>query len=103
MPRIIDTADLEKAEVLALQALDFLAQEPERLGRFLALSGIGPAQLRDSAGSPHTLAGVLDHLLQDESLLLVFCSLNGHLPQSVAPARQVLLAASGETGEQELD
>lgn len=101
MPKLIDTKSLEKAEVLALQALDFLAREPERLGRFLALSGLGPENLRDSAGSPETLAGVLEHLLQDESLLLVFCSLNGHLPQSVAPARQVLLAAAGTPAPEE--
>ena len=32
----------ETAEALAIAALTFIAEEPERLGRFLALSGIGP-------------------------------------------------------------
>jgi uncharacterized protein DUF3572 len=100
VPKLIDTASLEKAEVLALQALDFLAQDTERFGRFLALSGIGPAELKDSASAPATLAGVLEYLMQDESALLVFCSLNGHLPQTVAPARQVLAdAAEAQAGK----
>ena len=30
------------AEALAVAALAFIAAEPERLGRFLAMSGIGP-------------------------------------------------------------
>src|SRR5437773_1706072 len=58
------------AEALALHALAFLAEDPERLGRFLALTGIGPADLKARAGEPEFLGGVLDHLLSDERLLL---------------------------------
>jgi len=60
------------AEALALHALAFLAEDPERLGRFLALTGIGPADLKARAGEPEFLGGVLDHLLGDERLLLAF-------------------------------
>ena len=52
----------ESAELLAVQALTFLAGEPERLGRFLALTGIGPESLRTAAAEPGFLAGVLDHV-----------------------------------------
>ncbi len=36
----------EAAEGLAIQALTFIAEDPERLGRFLAVTGIGPAEIR---------------------------------------------------------
>ena len=42
----------ETAEALAIAALTFIAEEPERLGRFLALSGIGPESLRAAASEP---------------------------------------------------
>ena len=84
------------AETIALLALQFLAEEPERLGRFLALTGLGPAELKEKAGSAAMLGAVLDYLLGDESLLLVFAATKGVSPQSIGPA-QALLArlASG--------
>ena len=36
----------EVAEIVAVQALSFIAGDPERLGLFLAESGIGPETLR---------------------------------------------------------
>ena len=52
----------QAAEQLAIAALGFIAAEPERLGRFLALTGIGPDSIRAAAREPQFLAGVLDHL-----------------------------------------
>jgi Protein of unknown function (DUF3572) len=60
------------AEQLAVAALGFIAGEPERLGRFLAMTGLGPASIRDAASEPQFLAGVLDHVAADEPLLLAF-------------------------------
>ena len=62
------------AEALAVQALGFLAAEPERLGAFLALSGIGPDDIRTAAAEPQFLAGVLEHVAGDERLLLEFAA-----------------------------
>ncbi len=42
---------LEAAEGLAIQALTFIAGDSERLGRFLAVTGIGPAEIRAPAAS----------------------------------------------------
>ena len=39
-------------EATAIAALGWLAQEPELLSRFLALSGIEPAHMRHAAGDP---------------------------------------------------
>jgi len=55
----------EAAEALAIQALNFLATEPERLGRFLALSGLGPESIRAAAAESGFLANVLAHLGED--------------------------------------
>jgi Protein of unknown function (DUF3572) len=80
----------EYAETLAIAALSFLAEEPERLGVFLSLTGIGPEAVREAAREPDFLAGVLDHVLSDETLLLAFADGAGLNPADVARARQAL-------------
>jgi hypothetical protein len=77
-------------EVVALAALGFLAGEPERLVRFLALSGMTPQDLRERAGEPVLLAAVLDHLLADESLLFEFAEAEAMHPAEVGAARRRL-------------
>src|SRR5215510_15328044 len=78
------------AEDLAVAALGFIAGEPERLGRFLALSGIGPDSIRAAAREPQFLAGVLDHITSDERLLLAFATENDIDPEAAMRARDVL-------------
>jgi len=80
----------DEAETLGLNTLQFLAGDPARLGRFLALTGIGPAELKASAGEPHLLAAVLDHLLGDESLLLVFSAEYRVRPELIVLAHRKL-------------
>jgi hypothetical protein len=80
----------EIAEMLAIQALTFIAADAERLGRFLAITGIGPADIRHAAKEPHFLAGVLDHIAGDEALLLQFAGHAGVNPDTVGRARQAL-------------
>ncbi|AHB48675.1 hypothetical protein W911_10185 [Hyphomicrobium nitrativorans NL23] len=86
---------LQDAETVGLAALAFLAEDAPRLGRFLALTGIGPDQLRSAADAPETLLAVLDHLLGDESLLLVFASTRGIRPETLVPAREALARTLG--------
>lgn len=78
------------AEVIALKALGFLAGEPERLGRFLALSGVELADIRSAALNPDFLLGLLNHLLQDESLLLTFTAAQEIDPRLPALAAEAL-------------
>jgi hypothetical protein len=80
----------DAATALAIAALSFIGQEPERLGRFLALSGIGPESLRAAAGEPGFLLGVLDHLGSDETLLLSFSEDRSIDPTEIAQARTIL-------------
>ena len=88
--------DRAAAESLAIQALNFMAREPERLGRFLALSGIGPESIRAAAAESGFLAGVLAHLGEDEALLVAFAAEAGVKPAEVDRARRLLAGGDWE-------
>jgi hypothetical protein len=80
----------EEAETIAAQALGFLAGEPQRFARFLALTGLELDDVRARAGSPELLAAVLSHLTNDESLLLTFAAESRLAPERI-PAALALL------------
>ena len=86
----------EVAEIVAIQALSFIAGDPARLGRFLAESGIGPDTLRKSASDPKFLASVLDFVMRDDATVKAFASTAELHPTNVAAARQVLGDALGD-------
>jgi Protein of unknown function (DUF3572) len=88
----------EAAAELAIAALTFLAGDEERLGRFLALTGIAPESLRAAAREPGFLLGVLDHVAGAEDLLLAFANESGIDPEDVTRARDALAGRPGETG-----
>jgi hypothetical protein len=81
------------AEIFALKALAWLAQSPEELDRFLALSGVVPADLRDRADDPEILAAILDFLLTDDATLTGFCDAEGLNPKDLHAARRALPGA----------
>ena len=78
------------AENLAIQALGFMAGEPERLGHFLAATGVGPEMIRKAAADPSFLAGVLDYVIADEPLLVAVADDAGVTPQDIEHAQAVL-------------
>jgi hypothetical protein len=80
---------------MAIEALAWLAREPERLQRFVALSGLGPDNLRDAAATPGFLAAILDYLASNENLLIAFARESGHKPDAVARAIEALGALTG--------
>ena len=82
--------DVEGAEAIALQGLTFLAQEPARFLRFLKLTGLEPHDARALAGTPELGLAVLEHLAQDESLLLVFAASCAVAPGSIGLAISLL-------------
>ena len=84
------TTPQEVAEFVAIQALSFLASDPERLGLFLTESGIGPQTLRTSAADPKFLAGVLDFIVRDDATVKAFADASQLTPQAVINAREVL-------------
>jgi Protein of unknown function (DUF3572) len=84
----------EDAEVIALKILGFLASEPERLERFMDLSGLSVDTIRASAADPAFLGGIIDYILTDQSLLLIFAEENGLKPESLAQVRRKLPGAA---------
>ena len=80
----------EVSEIVAIQALSFVAGDPERLGLFLAESGIGPETLRSAAADPHFLASVLDFVMRDDATVKAFADASQLHPTNIAAARQAL-------------
>ncbi len=96
MPKPKRAAAAEAAQALAIDALAFLADDPQRLGRFLALSGLGPADVRAASRDPGFLAGVLEHICGDEPLLLAFAERAQVPPKTVTQALAALAGAAWE-------
>ena len=85
----------EQAVDVARLALTFIAEDQDRIARFLALSGVGPTEIRARMQDPAFLAGVLDFLLGHEPDVLAFAEwaeLNPELPKA---ARYALPGAEG--------
>lgn len=82
----------EKAQILALQALAWLAADEDRIGPFLAQSGIGLADLQARAGESDVLAAVLDFILGDDSRVLAWADEADLRPEAAA------IALSGARG-----
>lgn len=77
----------EISEVLALQALSWLARTPETAIPFLGASGLAASDISDRASDPEFLGFVLDYLLADEALLLKFCEETNTRPDRPQRAR----------------
>jgi hypothetical protein len=80
----------EEAEAIAIQALAFLASEPARLANFLNLTGTQPADIRRQVNDPSFLQAILDHVVSEESILLVFAASISVAPETVVAALNVL-------------
>jgi hypothetical protein len=80
----------DDAAQMAIEALGWLAGDDERLARFLAISGLGPQNLRQAAADPRFLAAILDYLASNEALLMDFARDAAHSPQDVAKAHAAL-------------
>jgi hypothetical protein len=81
---------VETAEALAATALAALTGDPPRLQRFMADSGIGPDDLRAALGSRDILIAALEHVLADESLLLVVATEANTKPETLMAALHLL-------------
>jgi hypothetical protein len=80
----------EVAEIIAVQALSFIASDPERLGLFLAESGLGPETLRSAAADPRFLSSVLDFVMRDDITVKAFANASQLHPTNIAAAHQAL-------------
>ena len=85
-----DAEHTRQAELTAIAGLQFLAADEQLLSRFVALSGVDPARLREAAREPAFLAGVLDFFLNHEPTLLRFAEAAEIDPQTIVAARELL-------------
>ena len=58
------------------------------------LSGLDVAAIRNSASDPAFLGALLDHILSDQTLLLIFAEENGLKPERIMQLRRKLPGAS---------
>jgi hypothetical protein len=94
MPKTL--LDADTAAAISFKGLAFLAADSDRLGRFMALTGIEPGAIRALARERSFQAAVLEHLLADETLLLQFCE-NEAIDAELPGLALRLLAGSHET------
>ena len=80
----------ERAEIIGLQALAFIAEDTQAISGLLNNSGLGPQTLKQAAQEPAFLAGVLDFLLHNEDRLISFCDQYDLPPQTPARAYAAL-------------
>lgn len=80
----------DSAETLALQALGWLAADPEMLQGFLAMTGASPADIAGLAGEASFLGAVLDYLLAEDARVIAFCDAEGLPYTAPLEARQIL-------------
>ncbi|GAB4069882.1 DUF3572 domain-containing protein [Ancylobacter sonchi] len=86
----------QAAQEVALGVLGFMAGDPERIGAFLAESGLSPADLRGVAGSPAFHVALLDHLINRQDLLLDYAAQAKIDPGHVVAAREILAHIGSE-------
>ena len=79
-----------QAEILALQALGWLAGQEDLLRVFLGSSGMSEGDLKASASAPETLAAVMDFILMDDAWVMGFAAEAGVPPEQVMQARGAL-------------
>jgi len=80
----------EYAAEIGLDALVWIASDPDRSGPFLGTSGLDAADIRNRAADPEFLGFVLDYLGAGDDALLDFCAERHLRPETVMAARQAL-------------
>ncbi|MDO1581852.1 DUF3572 domain-containing protein [Rhizobium oryzicola] len=80
------TALLPKPDETAAAILQWLANDLDMLGRFLAISGMQPNQLRGAINDPGFLAGMIDFVMGHEPTLMAFCEASEWKPEAVVAA-----------------
>jgi hypothetical protein len=81
---------VEAGRALAVEALAFLGADVARLERFLAITGLGPHNLRRAAADSGFLVSVLDYVVGDDRLLVAFAAQSGRRPEDVVRASEAL-------------
>ncbi|QHQ33980.1 DUF3572 domain-containing protein [Algicella marina] len=78
------------AAELAVSALIWLSEEPDRMGAFLAQTGADAANIRAAAQDPAFLGAVLDFVLLSDEGVLAFAEQHQVPPETIVAARAAL-------------
>jgi hypothetical protein len=90
LPIASGNRDSRHAETLALQALAWVVGEPARADRLLALTGLGPADLRAGLGERRVQAAILEFLVAHEPDLLAAADALEISPDALVAAHREL-------------
>lgn len=82
------------AEIVALRALQFIGADAKVFSRFIGVTGLDLATIRQRAAEPSLLIAVLDFLLADERTVMAFTTEVGLAPEAPLLARQLLAGPS---------
>lgn len=74
---------LIRLEVLVIEILGFLAQDHERLDRFLEATGSDPQEMRRASRDKAFAEGLVAYLASDDHLLIAFAEASDHDPQQL--------------------
>jgi len=80
----------QSAAAIAIAGLTRLAGDDDLLTRFCGLTGILPNDIREAAGEPGFLVGVLDFYLSHEPDLLAWAEADDLRPETIVSARHTL-------------
>ena len=69
-----------KAEIVALNIIEYIFSNDQLKGEFLSLTGISEVHAREYTDSPEFLSGAMDFLLANEEELIQFCEQFGYKP-----------------------
>ena len=87
------THSTEIAQTISIQAIGFIAAQEDILNQLLGSSGLALADLKTGLQNPEILAAVLDWLLQNEKILLLFCEEFEVIPDLIWRSRNQLPGA----------
>lgn len=86
-------------QAVAVSVLTWLAQEPEMLSRFLALTGVDPSGLRAAIHEPAFLEAMLAFVMNHEPSLMAFSVASGTSPEDVEKAYHHFATPGLSSGE----
>jgi len=81
---------MNEPEAIGVEILNRLASDPERLGRFIDMTGLRADTLRDIVNTPEFWAALFDYVVADEPLLIEIASEINETPDRIVAAQRKL-------------